>query len=50
MSYNAIAWMIGFGFAWSCMAGSLAVRVIAIILTFLLAALDIATSGGDEDE
>lgn len=50
MSYNAIAWMLGFGFAWACMNGSMVVKVIAIILTFLLAALDIATAGGDEDE
>ncbi len=50
MSYNAISWMIGFGFAMACINGSLALRIVAIVLTLILVALDVASAGGDEDE
>lgn len=48
MNYNAIALMIGFGFAWSCINNNMVVRIIAIILTILLVIVDVVTYGGDK--
>lgn len=48
MSFNAISWMIGFGFAWACTSHSMAGIIIAVLFTLILVVLDVAGSGDDE--